>query len=94
MKITVKGMVLTSLAIFAITILQNPRQTSTNLPIATWRTPQVVADGGLPMPPWPNTGNVLLADGGLPMPPWPPSGNLSVKDKGNSMNTRLAGNPA
>jgi hypothetical protein len=34
--------------------------------------PQLTADGGAPMPPWPPKVQ-LMADGGAPMPPWPPN---------------------
>ena len=86
MKIRVKIMVLSGLAILAIATLHNSQQISANLPTTSWHASRILADGGLPMPPWPSSGNVLLADGGLPMPPWPPSGNLAETGDGGRVN--------
>ncbi len=85
MKIRVKIMVLSGLAILAIATLHNSQQISANLPTTSWHASRILADGGLPMPPWPSSGNVLLADGGLPMPPWPSSGNVLLADGGLPM---------
>lgn len=76
MKTTLRVIVVASLAVFVIAMLRNPRQMSATLPTANLPAPHLLADGGLPMPPWPQTGNVLVADGGLPMPPWPSSGSV------------------
>jgi hypothetical protein len=86
MKITVKGMVLSGLAIFAIAMLHNPRQLSANLPTTSWHASKMLADGGIPMPPWNSSGNAMLADGGIPMPPWPSSSNLAAISDGGPVN--------
>jgi hypothetical protein len=33
-------------------------------------SPRLEADGGAPMPPWPQLNGLFVADGGAPMPPW------------------------
>lgn len=89
MRSNFRVIVIAGLAILGIATVGSRQQISATRAATSWRASRSLADGGLPMPPWPKTGNVLVADGGLPMPPWPPSRNL-LKNSGGAGSRTVA----
>jgi hypothetical protein len=79
MKCTLRTVVLAGLVIFvsAMLLFGSQLQSRTNASAKGWHAPQLLADGGKPVPPFPPSSGLLLAGGGAPMPPWPGTPSVS-----------------